>query len=100
MHPDILRETSPVRGPLSRDDSEELSQVDAVRRLLERTDRYPRCPRCWRALVAQTPTRLACPNGHVTIALPAHSRWQTFWRRVRVVLAGVPLVGIRRGQHT
>ncbi len=90
MHPDILREQAPVRGPLSRDDTSEISHVDAVRLLLERTDRYPRCPQCWRALVADTPKRFSCPDGHVTITLPAHSPWQALWDRVKGVVGGSP----------
>lgn len=90
MHPDILREQAPVRGPLSRDDTAEIRHVDAVRLLLERTDRYPRCPQCWRALVAQGPKRLSCPDGHFTIALPTHSPWQTLWNRLKGVVGASP----------
>lgn len=88
MHPDILREQSPTRGPLSKDDTPEMPRVEALRRLLQRADRYPQCPQCWKALVVQGPSRLGCPNGHVTITMPVRSRWKAIWQRVRALVGG------------
>jgi hypothetical protein len=95
MYPDLLHELPPLRVPLSREPIPAFGRVEALRRLLARTAAegpYPHCPRCGRALLAETSMRFACPSGHVTITLP--SRWPSVWRWARAMF-GHSRAGVR-----
>jgi hypothetical protein len=87
MDPDVARVASADRRPLNGQQvpRTRTKNADALRRLLERTGPYPHCPQCGRALVAQSSTRFSCPNGHVTITVPAASRWEMVSRWLRPV---------------
>lgn len=86
MHPDVLRDQSPDRGILSSDQAPAQRHSEALRRLLEHTEPYPHCPQCGRAMLAESVVQFTCPNRHVTITLPGHSRWDGLWQKIRMAL--------------
>ena len=89
MHPDVLRDRTPDRNALSKDLSLDTWRTGALRRLLSESDPYPHCPKCGRAMLAESFEQFRCPDRHATITLPGQSRSEGLRRLLRMI-AGLP----------
>jgi len=90
MHPDVLRDRTPARSALSRDLSLDTWRTGALRRLLSDPDRYPHCPKCGRAMLAESAERFRCPDRHATTTLPVQSRPDGLRRLLRMITGQPP----------
>jgi tRNA(Ile2) C34 agmatinyltransferase TiaS len=85
MHPDVLRDATPERNTLSKDLSLDTWRTDALRRLLSGSERYPHCPKCGRAMLAESAEQFRCPDRHATVTLKAPSRTDGVKRLFRLI---------------
>jgi hypothetical protein len=90
MHPDVLRDRTPGRSALSRDLSLDTWRTDALRCLLSDSGRYPHCPKCGRAMLAETAEQFCCPDAHATITMPLQSRSGILRRLLRMITGQPP----------
>jgi predicted RNA-binding Zn-ribbon protein involved in translation (DUF1610 family) len=85
MHPDVLRDRTTERRALSRDLAPDTWRTKGLRRLLADSGRYPHCPQCGRAMLAESAEQFCCPDGHATIPRPAQSRSDGLRRLLRMI---------------
>jgi hypothetical protein len=90
MHPDVLRDRTPDRSALSRDLSLDTWRTEALRRLLSDSDRYPHCPACGRAMLAESAEQFCCPDAHATVTRPVQSRSESLRRLLRMITGQPP----------
>jgi predicted RNA-binding Zn-ribbon protein involved in translation (DUF1610 family) len=90
MHPDVLRDRTTDRRALSRDLNPDTWRTKELRRLLSDSDRYPHCPKCGRAMLAESADQFRCPDGHATIPRPVQSRSDSLRRLLRMITGQPP----------
>lgn len=90
MHPDVLRGRTTERSALSKDVSLDTWRTKALRRLLSDSGRYPHCPKCGRAMLAESAEQFCCPDGHGTMTRPMQSRLGSLRRLLRMITGQPP----------
>jgi predicted RNA-binding Zn-ribbon protein involved in translation (DUF1610 family) len=90
MDPDILRDRTSGRRELSKDLRLDTWRTEALPRLLSDSGRYPHCPKCGRAMLAESAEQFSCPDAHATITRPVQSRRESLRRLLRMITGQPP----------